>query len=167
MYPVAAAVEFVDWEDRIPTAETVRILREAPAPYEPGASYKREIPFLRSVLLEPNVYERFTAVVVDGYVWLGESRPGLGAHLYSLMSESVPVIGVGKTRFRGAPALEVQRGCSSRPLYVTAAGVKPEFAAECIRKMDGAGRIPSLLKRVDRLARNWHEAAPITSTGSP
>jgi hypothetical protein len=45
------------------------------------------------------------------------------------------------------------RGGSSRPLFITAAGIAPDIAAGYLRKMAGAHRIPTLLKRVDRLCR--------------
>jgi deoxyribonuclease V len=61
---------------------------------------------------------------------------------------------VAKTRFEGAPAIEVCRGRSTSPLFVTAVGVAPEEVAERVRSMHGAHRVPTLLKRVDRLARS-------------
>jgi deoxyribonuclease V len=66
-----------------------------------------------------------------------------------------PVVGVAKSRFDGARAVEVYRGGSIRPLYVSAAGLDPEEAAEKIRSMHGRHRVPTLLKRVDRLARDY------------
>jgi deoxyribonuclease V len=38
------------------------------------------------------------------------------------------------------------------PLYVTAAGAGAEEAAGLVASMEGPYRVPSLLKRVDRLA---------------
>jgi deoxyribonuclease V len=94
-------------------------------------------------------------VVIGGYVWLeGEFMPGLGAHLYDALEGMIPVVGVAKTRFRGADAVcEVRRGTSGRPLFVTAVGVLVELAAEQVRSMHGDHRIPTLLTRVDRLCR--------------
>lgn len=94
-------------------------------------------------------------VVVDGYVWLdGVSVAGLGAHLYQALAHKVVVIGVAKTRFAGAgAAVEVFRGRSTRSLFVTAAGMSAQRAAEHVRSMHGPDRIPTLLKRVDRLCR--------------
>ncbi len=64
------------------------------------------------------------------------------------------VFGVAKSRFVGAvDAVPVTRGRSSRPLFVTAAGMDPEEAAEKIRIMHGAYRIPTMLKLADRLCR--------------
>lgn len=93
-------------------------------------------------------------MVIDAYVWLdSNSRPGLGAYLYSALESRTPVVGVAKTLFPGAPAIPVFRGRSRSALFVTAQGMPPEEAAAHIREMHGAFRIPTLLKRVDRLSR--------------
>jgi deoxyribonuclease V len=99
------------------------------------------------------VSEPLETIVVDGYVWLGERTPGLGAHLYEALRWRVPVVGVAKARYAGAPAEEVQRGGSRRPLYITAAGIDPRTAARYVQSMHGAYRIPTLLRRVDQLCR--------------
>ncbi len=91
------------------------------------------------------------AIIVDGYAWLAPGRPGLGAKLHE--ATGVPVIGVAKTRFRDAPAVEVLRGRSAKPLYVTAAGMASDDAGRAVASMAGADRTPVLLRRVDRLAR--------------
>ena len=71
------------------------------------------------------------------------------------MQDRVPVIGVAKTSFRGSGfAQAVLRGTSQRPLYVTAAGMKPEIAAAHVLSMHGEYRIPTLLKRADQLCRS-------------
>ena len=100
---------------------------------------------------------RLHTVVVDGHVWLGanESRPGLGAHLYRALGASIAVVGVAKNSFAGNQAIAVLRGQSKRPLYVTAAGTDVADAADAVRAMHGAHRIPTLLHQVDRLARRW------------
>ena len=93
-------------------------------------------------------------IVVDGYVWLGAGRPGLGAKLYDALEQRTPVVGVAKTAFRGNDvALPVLRGTSLRPLFVTAVGVDPAEAAACVRGMHGDHRIPTLLARVDQMSR--------------
>jgi deoxyribonuclease V len=94
-------------------------------------------------------------IVIDGYVWLSEDgRPGLGAHLFEALARTTAIVGVSKTSFAGSAfAVSVYRGGSHRPLFVTAAGVEPAIAAGWIGGMHGAHRIPTLLKRVDRLCR--------------
>lgn len=92
-------------------------------------------------------------VVIDGYVWLATRRPGLGAHLFDALGRSTIVVGVAKTSFHdNDAAIEVARA-STRPLYITAEGVDVRQAADDVRRMHGAHRIPTMLKRVDRLAR--------------
>ncbi|GAA1753641.1 endonuclease V [Luedemannella helvata] len=122
-------------------------------PYEPGAFYARELPALRTVLDGVDL----ELLVVDGYVDLDpDGRPGLGAHVRAALG--VPVIGVAKTAFRTAThAAAVRRGSSTRPLYITAAGLPVAEAATLVERMAGPHRLPDALRRVDALARG---AAP-------
>ncbi|MCP2263161.1 endonuclease V [Promicromonospora thailandica] len=131
------------------------VLVEHVAEYRPGRFYERELPALVQVLSGTDPLD---LLIVDGYVDLDpEGRPGLGAHVAAAGLAPV-VLGVAKTRFRAAThATEVLRGRSARPLYVTATGMAPADAAELVRSMAGAGRLPDALRRVDRLARG---AAP-------
>src|SRR5262249_54353360 len=142
---VAACVLFAGWADEAPALERVHRVAGV-APYQPGQFYKRELPCLLVVL--GTIDAPVGGGVIDGYVWLGEGRPGLGAHLYEALGRRVPVVGVAKTRFASATALEVARG-GARPLYVTAAGLDPAVAAGHVLGMHGPHRIPTLLKRVD------------------
>lgn len=98
------------------------------------------------------IREPIETAIIDGFVQLNE-RPGLGQHFYEQLERRVPVVGVAKTPFAGAAPVEVLRGHSKTPLYVTSIGMDPESAADHVRKMHGQYRIPTLLKRVDRLAR--------------
>jgi deoxyribonuclease V len=120
---------------------------DPPAAYEAGKFYQRELPYLLGALagITPEL------VVIDGNVWLADRAAGLGAHLHVKLG--VPVVGVAKNLFRGAPAIAVVRGKSAKPLYVTAAGYSAELAADHVRAMHGEFRIPTLLKRADSLAR--------------
>jgi deoxyribonuclease V len=141
-----------DWTGAAPAAEVARHIPGAPAQYEPGAFYKRELPLLLAVIQA--LPDKPEAYVIDGYVWLGAGKPGLGAHLFERLGAGVPVIGVAKSAFRGdtwsAPVL---RGQSKRPLFVTAAGMEAAHAAALVAGMHGADRIPTLLRLADRLAR--------------
>lgn len=147
---VAAAILFLDWGAAQPVSELV-VPIAAVAPYRPGAFYERELPCVLAVLRRSSW--PLAAVVVDGYVWLDGGKPGLGAHLHAALGGATPVIGVAKTQYRGAPAVEVLRGDSQRPLYVSAAGVDAARAAEDVRRMHGPHRQPTLLRLVDRLCR--------------
>jgi deoxyribonuclease V len=158
---IAACVLFRSWNDAFSADEKVERITKV-EPYEPGQFFRRELPCLLAVLA--GVGEPVETVVVDGYVWLrDEQTPGLGAHLYEALGRTTPVIGVAKTRFLSAVAAEVKRGNSQRPLYVTAAGMDLQEAARHIQGMHGLHRIPTLLKRVDRLCRN----APATPLVAP
>lgn len=150
---VAAALWFRGWAAAATEREAVRSFA-AVAEYEPGAFYRRELPCLLGVLaLGP----RPDVVVVDGYVWLGGGgAPGLGARLQAEVGGVV--VGVAKTRFASAAAVEVCRGASRSPLFVTAAGVEAEVAAGWVAAMHGPYRVPTLLKRVDALARTAPQA---------
>jgi deoxyribonuclease V len=148
---VTALVLAAGFGEALPVAERILELPGA-APYQPGEFYRRELPALLAILSEPPLPPG-TTIVVDGYVWLGEERPGLGAHLWRALGERHAVVGVAKTRFTGAAALEVLRGRSRRPLFVTAAGLAPAEAAAGVAAMHGADRVPTLLTRADQLAR--------------
>jgi deoxyribonuclease V len=141
-----------DWAAETP-AHAFGLRSGAPQPYVPGAFYQRELPLLLALLRATPA--PFSSVLVDGYVWLdGSGRPGLGAHLYEALGGAVPVVGIAKTRFAGdAFAVEVCRGASARPLYLTTAGIEPGAAADHVRGMHGCGRIPTLVRAADALAR--------------
>lgn len=171
---VTAALAFEAWESDKASFEVVSCSDEAPAEYVPGSFYERELPYVltglaglaqaaglaglgESAELPEAALAR--AVIIDGYVWLGAGRPGLGAHLYEALGRRIAVVGVAKRRFHGAgDAVPVLRGTSQVPLFVTAVGIDLAEAAEGVRRMHGAHRIPTLLKRVDRLSRDGQDA---------
>jgi deoxyribonuclease V len=127
-----------------------------PEAYEPGQFYRRELPLVQAFLADVRASgHAVTGVVVDGFVWLGPDRPGLGEHLFATLEDGVPVIGVAKTGFSGAQGVAepVYRGESAKPLWVTADGIEVERAARRIEGMAGEYRMPAVLKRVDRIAR--------------
>jgi deoxyribonuclease V len=117
-------------------------------PYVPGSLFLREMPPILEVLRGIST----DVIVVDAYVWLAPEKPGLGARVHDALS--VPVVGVAKTPFRGAGGIEVLRGTSTRPLYVTAIGMDENEAAQHVRSMHGEHRIPTLLRMADALTRS-------------
>jgi deoxyribonuclease V len=146
---VTACVGFVEWTDAIAAREHV-VRSEGPAaPYEPGRFFERELPYLRAALA--SFGESIELAIVDGYVWLADGVPGLGAHLHAVIG--VPVVGVAKTAYAGSNALAITRGESTSPLFVTAVGLDAQLAADHVVEMHGPFRIPTLLKRADSLAR--------------
>ncbi len=149
---VASCLLFRDWPDDHACFQLTEALKK-PAPYEPGRFYLRELPGLLSVLKK--LPEAPGVIIIDGYVWLGdEFRPGLGAYLYEALGRTTAVIGVAKTLFQTGPAVRaIRRGRSLRPLYVSAAGMDLNEAADHALELHGEFRIPTLLKNVDRLCR--------------
>jgi deoxyribonuclease V len=156
----AAAVLAADAVFSAVLAERTVLLRQV-LPYRPGEFFLRELPPLQAVLADVS---RLGLLVIDGYADLDPAgRPGLGAHAHAAFG--VPVIGVAKTRFRTAThAVEVLRGRSARPLFVTAAGMPADQAASLIRRMAGPFRLPDALRRADALARTGHDH---TTTARP
>ncbi len=147
----AACVLFRSWSDGESAVEYLQEFGKVEE-YRPGEFYLRELPPLLALL--GKVAEPLEVVIVDGYVWLGGGKPGLGAHLFEELRGSVTVIGVAKSSFAGSrEAIPLLRGASRRPLYVTAAGIDAATAAQHILAMHGPHRIPTLLKRADRLCR--------------
>jgi deoxyribonuclease V len=145
----AAAVLFADY--RGATAFLARsIVVETAFGYVPGQFYRRELPCILRLLDEFSEVPK--EIIVDGYVMLAD-RPGLGWHLFESLGRNAAVIGMAKSKYRGSTGIEVLRGKSMRPLYITSAGMDPMEAAERIRSMHGPARIPTLLKYVDSLAR--------------
>lgn len=151
---VVASIVFEKWTDKTPKFEYISVLKEI-APYIPGRFFERELPCLLHLIEKIPI--PITIILIDGYVWLSENRmPGLGGHLYQRLQEKTPVIGVAKRSFKGAMfAKNVFRGKSKRPLFITAAGINKQKAAKNVEKMHGIYRIPTLLKKVDHLARNF------------
>jgi deoxyribonuclease V len=145
----AAAVVFKRWTDATPCKEYSAVIENV-QPYIPGQFFRRELPCLLAVLCK--IEEPVTLMVVDSYVRLDDS-PGLGQHLFEHLAKAIPVVGVAKTRFHAAVATEVIRGGSKSPLFVTAMGTDLQQAADDIQGMHGLHRIPTLLKRVDQLAK--------------
>jgi deoxyribonuclease V len=79
--------------------------------------------------------------------------------LRAVLRGGVPVIGVAKSAFRTAiHAVPILRGTSARPLFVTAAGMPRDDAADLIRHMAGSFRLPDALRLVDALARKGRPA---------
>ncbi len=150
-----ALVAFSNWTAEAPDQE-YRTVVSPVAPYVPGSFYQRELPCLLAGLTL--IKEPIEVLVVDSHVWLdAQKKPGLGAHLFRALKGKYPVIGVAKRSFGPAhpEVAEILRGESENPLYISSVGMPLSEAAHRIKHMHGAFRIPSLLKRVDQLSRDW------------
>ena len=152
----ASCVLFARWDSDKPTAElSARLNANDAAGYVPGAFYERELPALLAVLDKlPFTVDALDALVIDGYVWLGRERAGMGHHLFEATGRRVPVIGVAKNAFADNDvALPLLRGESQKPLYITAVGIDAGQAHRAVANMHGHHRVPTLLKWVDRACR--------------
>jgi deoxyribonuclease V len=154
----AAGLVFGAWSDERALDEIVVTLDDI-APYEPGAFFRRELPCIRAVLDAARAKGHdIVLLVVDAYVDLAppdapHPRRGLGRVVHDELH--VDVVGVAKTRFTGSGAVEILRGESKSPLFITAASAAfdAKEAARNVKAMHGAHRLPTLLSRVDALAR--------------
>ena len=129
------------------------------ADYRPGEFYKRELPGLISLIQQIDVGNVKT-IIIDGFVVLDDlGKAGLGLHLFEHLGGNFPVIGLAKTDFRSLKTSKavVLRGQSKTPLFVTAAGIELNQAAQYIRQMHGPYRIPSLLKLLDQETKKWFD----------
>jgi deoxyribonuclease V len=150
----AVAIIFENWEDAKPNETIIKYL-DGIAEYEPGAFYKRELPCIMNILHDIDL-ATIDQIVIDGYVLLDDfGKLGLGGHLYETLSIKVPIIGVAKTKFlqNSINAVELLRGESQKPLYISAVGLAMQDAAECIQKMHGDYRFPTLLKLLDDITK--------------
>lgn len=149
----AAAILFENWTDDKPADQLV-VRCENIGEYQAGSFYQRELAPLRAVIDQINVPVH--AFVIDAYCHLSNDRdPGLGEYLYRTLQQDAVVIGVAKNCFRGTDhAVEVLRGTSKRPLFVSSIGIEYQTAANRIQAMAGRHREPTLLKAVDRLCRD-------------
>lgn len=123
--------------------------------YVSGEFYKRELPCILSLLSKIEL-EKITAIIIDGFVFLNdENKFGLGAYLYEKLDKKIPIIGVAKKDFATIDEnrIELFRGKSKNPLFITSVGIDLVQASEKIKEMSGEHRIPTLLKELDRLTR--------------
>ncbi len=124
--------------------------------YVSGEFYKRELPCILSLLSKIEL-EKITAIIIDGFVFLNdENKFGLGAYLYEKLDKKIPIIGVAKKDFATIQnnRLELYRGKSKNPLFITSVGIDLVQASQKIREMNGEYRIPTLLKKLDRLTKD-------------
>jgi len=146
-----AGILFENWQDKEPK-EIITTVVEDVSEYQSGQFYKRELPCILALLDKIDI--ELSYIVVDGYVFLGESKKGLGAYLYDALDTKIPIIGVAKSPFRDISSDSfIYRGESKKPLFITSIGIELDKAKEAIGNMYGKFRIPFLLKEADRVCR--------------
>ncbi len=147
-------VSFKDWSDDQPSHiynETITGI----AAYEPGSFYKRELPCILSLLKQIELQE-VSHILVDSFVLLDDhDKLGLGGYLYQALDATIPIIGVAKSGFHNNTknTLELIRGNSKKPLYISAMGIPLQEAYLNIKKMHGNYRMPTLLQILDTKTR--------------
>lgn len=152
---LCAVVAFDEWTST-ETRHEVAVQVPGIAPYVPGRLFERELPCLIAGLevLGALTPTQPAVIIVDGNVRLDPAgAPGLGQHLFDHLAGVTPVVGVAKNEYAGLDAQLVLRGDSHRALYVTAAGIEEDVAADLVRSMAGEYRLPLMLRRVDFLTR--------------
>lgn len=146
-----ACIKFDSFETNV-IEETYFSLMEVTEPYVSGEFYKRELPCIMK-LIEQIDLNGVECIIVDGYVNHNEKEV-LGAKLYHEFDDRIPIIGIAKNKFIGEnQSIEVHRGHSSKPLYVTSIGMPKYDAAKQVKKMYGEYRIPYMVKKVDSFSR--------------
>lgn len=149
---------FENWDSPVPDYEFSEI-KDGVEEYIPGQFYKRELPCILSLLEKIRIQiKEISCIIIDGFVYLDdEMKPGLGKHLFDALNGEIPVIGVAKTNFATVEKykLPLKRGNSETPLYISSVGIDMETAYDFIKKMHGDFRIPTLLKKVDTLTRQF------------
>lgn len=157
---------FNDWTDYEPTniidCHTKNFER-----YIPGQFYKRELPGILALIKQIDLSE-FDTIIIDGYVWLNGNdnklHEGLGKKLYNALykfNPNITVVGIAKTLFGSSGRyLEVHRGHSKQPLYITYQTPNNKCLDDiysCVKHMKGKYRIPKLLKILDKETKKYKD----------
>jgi deoxyribonuclease V len=148
------SIEFNNWEDAIPTQTHEVIINEV-AEYVSGEFYKREMPCILEILKCSEI-DKIDLIIIDGYVFLDDDNKfGLGAYLYEALGRNIPIVGIAKRNFinNKKNVVEVLRGESKNPIFVTAIGIDLIETTKKVKNMHGIYRIPDLLKLLDRMTK--------------
>jgi len=162
-YANTVCIAFEDWTSE----KEVEVFIEQTAvssAYESGAFYKRELPCILSLIKKIGLKDG-DLIIVDGYVTLDNNgKIGLGGYLYEALHKKYPVIGIAKNKFASEDNMRktIFRGESKTPLFLTAKGIDADKTKINIENMHGAYRIPTLLKKLDKLTREKDELNTIS-----
>lgn len=141
---------FENWYDeklKIISKKTVINTQE----YISGEFYKRELPCILEFLKDYKI-EQIELIIIDGFVFLNDdNKKGLGAYLFESLEKKVPIIGVAKTSFHNnkTNVINIYRGDSKKPLYISSIGIEPLKASDLIKNMFGNYRMPDIIKLID------------------
>lgn len=142
-----------DWEDENPQDILIEEIDEVEE-YIPGEFYKRELPCILKIVEKVNLSD-LEAIIVDGHVYIENEKYGLGGKLYEQLNGQIPVIGIAKSSFytNKEMTIEIYRGKSKKPLYISSIGIDLNEVVEKIINMTGEYRIPTILKTLDMLTK--------------
>lgn len=143
-----------EWDDTAPRQIIIEFIDEA-AEYVPGEFYKRELPCIEALINKIGL-DFIDVIIIDGHIYTDNNGTyGLGGKTFELINNRLPVIGVAKRPFYAnkETVIEVYRGGSKNPLYVSAIGMDTAQAAEKIKTMHGGYRIPDILKKLDSVTK--------------
>lgn len=143
-----------DWDDTVSNQAIVEVLNDVEE-YVPGEFYRRELPCILK-LLEKTDLTLIDVIVVDGHVYTDNNGQfGLGGKLWEALQGRLPVIGVAKTSFlkNKETVMELRRGKSGKPLYISAIGIELDRAVIFVKQMHGNYRMPDILKKLDGLTK--------------
>ncbi len=150
-YAKTVVLLFETWQSET-YSEIVEIKTYNVADYISGEFYKRELPCLLEALKQI-ANDKIDLIVIDGYVYVDNINSyGLGGYLYDALNKKIPIVGVAKTSFQSNinTVVEVYRGESKNPLFVSSIGYNIEKAAQDVKSMYGEFRLPYLLKLMDK-----------------
>lgn len=142
-----------NWEDQLPQKVVVENL-EGFHEYIPGEFYKRELPCILTLMKKKELHD-VQVLIVDGHVYTTSETFGLGGYAWEALEKKIPVIGVAKRSFHSnkETVVEVLRGGSKNPLYVSAIGMELSKAVGFIQNMKGNYRMPTILTELDKVTK--------------
>jgi len=143
-----------EWNNAKYTGIVIEYISEV-GEYIPGEFYKRELPCIQRIFEKVDMHT-LEAIIIDGHMFVDNmGNFGLGGYAWQLLQNKIPVIGVAKSSYYGnkETVVEVLRGESKNPLYVSAIGIDVHVAAGLIATMCGNYRMPDILKELDKITK--------------
>lgn len=145
---------FENWNDEKLIKVSQKIVNNIKE-YISGEFYKRELPCILEFLNDYDINE-IELIIIDGFVFLNDdNKQGLGCYLFESLDKRIPVIGVAKTSFHNnnKNVINLLRGNSKKPLYISSIGIELLNASDLIKNMFGNNRMPNIIKQIDTQTR--------------